>query len=46
MYAVCRENKILKQIGVCNDLIEMYSKCGMISRAIHCFDHMRVEVFC
>ncbi|XP_010541645.1 PREDICTED: pentatricopeptide repeat-containing protein At2g20540 [Tarenaya hassleriana] len=30
----------LKQTGVCNALIEMYSKCGVISQAIQLFDQM------
>ncbi|KAF3573959.1 hypothetical protein F2Q69_00063005 [Brassica cretica] len=31
----------LRQTGVCNALIEMYSKCGMISQAIKLFDRMK-----
>lgn len=31
----------LRQTGVCNALIEMYSKCGMISQAIQLFDRMK-----
>ncbi|ESQ50434.1 hypothetical protein EUTSA_v10001958mg [Eutrema salsugineum] len=31
----------LKQTGVCNALIEMYSKCGLISQAIELFSRMK-----
>ncbi|CAG7866685.1 unnamed protein product [Brassica rapa] len=31
----------LKQTGVCNALIEMYSKCGMIGQAVQLFDRMK-----
>lgn len=31
----------LRQTGVCNALIEMYSKCGRISQAIQLFDQMK-----
>ncbi|KAL1219366.1 Pentatricopeptide repeat-containing protein [Cardamine amara subsp. amara] len=39
MYAERRG--FLKQTGVCNALIEMYSKCGVISQAVQLFDQMK-----
>ncbi|CAL9223759.1 unnamed protein product [Arabidopsis halleri] len=39
MYAERRG--FLKQTGVCNALIEMYSKCGMICQAIQLFEQMK-----
>ncbi|CAH8355162.1 unnamed protein product [Eruca vesicaria subsp. sativa] len=39
MYA--ERKGFLKQTGVCNALIEMYSKCGTISQAIQLFNQMK-----
>ncbi|KFK40428.1 hypothetical protein AALP_AA3G372200 [Arabis alpina] len=39
MYA--ERKGFMKQTGVCNALIEMYSKCGVISQAIELFNHMK-----